>query len=205
MIARIFLLLCLLGHSAIASAVWVRLVAIGPSHAELQINDATRTMRPGQDSPEGVRLLSVSGGHAEIQANGNVHRLRLGERISPMLALRADSRGHYATELGINGRRTVALLDTGASGIAMSRNEADRLGIAYRDARKIALRTAAGESAAYLVTLESVQAGSITLRDVEAMISILPDSPAVVLLGMSFLRRVEMVKDGDRLLLIQTR
>lgn len=205
MFARIFLLLSLLGYCAVANAVWVRLVAIGPSHAELQINDATRTMRPGQDSPEGVRLLSVSGGHAEVQANGNVHRLRLGERISPMLALQADSRGHYATELGINGRRTVALLDTGASGIAMSRNEADRLGISYRDARKVATRTAAGESAAYLVNLESVQAGSITLRDVEAMISILPDSPEVVLLGMSFLRRVEMVKDGNRLLLIQSR
>jgi predicted aspartyl protease len=43
------------------------------------------------------------------------------------------------------------------------------------------------------------------LRDVEAMISVLPDSPDVVLLGMSFLRRVEMVKDGNRLLLIQSR
>lgn len=205
MVARIFLSLLLLCHSAVAGAVWVRLVAVGPGRAELQINETTRSMRPGQDSPEGVRLISISGGYAEVQANGSVHRLRLGERISPMLALRADSSGHYATELVINGRRTIALLDTGASGISMSRNEADRLGIGYRDARKIATATAAGESAAYRVSLDSVQAGSITLRDVEALISVLPDSPAVVLLGMSFLRRVEMVKDGDRLLLIQSR
>lgn len=195
----------LLGYSAVAGAVWVRLLAIGPSHAELQINDTKRSMRPGQESPEGVRLLSISGGYAEIQANGNMHRLRLGERISPMLALRADARGHYTMELAINGRRTVAILDTGASSISMSRTEADRLGIAYRDARRIPTRTAAGESSAYLVNLESVQAGSIHLRDVEATISVLADSPAVVLLGMSFLRRVEMVKDGDRLMLIQSR
>jgi aspartyl protease family protein len=199
------LVFLLLGHSLVAGAVWVRLVAIGPGQAELQINDTTRTMRPGQESPEGVRLISISGAYADIRANGNAHRLRLGERVSPMLALQADGRGHYTTELAINGRRTVAILDTGASGVAMSRNEADRLGIVYRDARRIPTRTAAGESSAYLVSLESVQAGSIHLRDVEATISVLPDSPAIVLLGMSFLRRVEMVKDGDRLLLIQSR
>lgn len=203
--ARMLLLFFLLGHSAVAGAVWVRLIAIGPSHAELQINDATRSMRLGQDSPEGVRLISISGGYAEIQANGNVHRLRLGERVSPMLVLQADGRGHYATELGINGRRTVAVLDTGASGVAMSRNEADRLGIVYRDARRITTRTATGDSAAYVVNLDSVQAGSITLRDVEALITVLPDSSAIVLLGMSFLRRVEMIKDGNRLMLIQSK
>jgi aspartyl protease family protein len=205
MIARAILIFLLLGYSVVASAVWVRLVAIGPSHAELQINEATRSMRPGQESPEGVRLVSISGGYAEILANGNSHRLRLGERVSPMLALQADGRGHYSTELAINGRRTAAIVDTGASGIAMSRNEADRLGISYRDARKITTRTAAGDSSAYLVSLDSVQAGSIQLREVEATISVLPDSPSVVLLGMSFLRRVEMVKDGERLILIQSR
>lgn len=205
MIARTVLLFLLLGHSLVASAVWVRVIAIGPSHVELQINDATRSMRPGQESPEGVRLISISGGYAEIQTNGNVHRLRLGERITPMLVLQADGRGHYSTELGINGRRTIAVLDTGASGVAMSRNEADRLGIAYRDARRITTRTAAGDSSAYVVNLDSVQAGSITLRNVEALITVLPDSPAVVLLGMSFLSRVEMVKDGNRLTLIQTK
>ena len=205
MIARMVLLSLLLGYSIVAGAVWVRLVAIGPSHAELQINDMKRTMRPGQDSPEGVRLISISGGYAEIQANGNMHRLRLGERVAPMLALRADGRGHYTTELAINGRSTVAIVDTGASSISMSRTEADRLGIAYRDAGRIPTRTAAGESSAYLVKLDNVQAGSIHLRDVEATISVLADSPAIVLLGMSFLRRVEMVKDGDRLMLIQSR
>lgn len=97
------------------------------------------------------------------------------------------------------------MVDTGASGIAMSRNEADRLGLDYRNARRIGTRTAAGDSSAYLVTLDSVQAGSIQLRNVEATISLLADSPAVVLLGMSFLRRVEMVKDGNRLLLMQMR
>ena len=205
MIARMVLLSLLLGYSVIAGAVWVRVVAIGPNYAELQINDRTRVMRPGQDSPEGVRLISISGGFAEIQANGNAHRLRLGERVSPMLVLQADGRGHYTTELAINGRRTAAIVDTGASGIAMSRTEADRLGIAYRDARRISTRTASGDSSAYMVNLDSVQAGSIQLRDVEATISVLADSPAIVLLGMSFLRRVEMVKDGDRLMLIQSK
>jgi aspartyl protease family protein len=203
MFARILLLSLLLGYSTVASAVWVRLIAISPTHAELQINDTPRVMRPGQESPEGVRLVSISGGYAEIQANGNAHRLRLGERVSPSVTLQADGRGHYVTELAINGRRTAAMIDTGASSIAMSRAEADRLGIDYRNARRITTRTAGGDSAAYVVDLDSVQAGSIQLRNVEATISVLADSPAIVLLGMSFLRRVEMAKDGNRLMLIQ--
>ncbi|MDP1613111.1 MAG: TIGR02281 family clan AA aspartic protease [Sulfuritalea sp.] len=205
MFARIILLSLLLGYSAVASAVWVRLTSLSPTHAELTINDSPRTMRPGQESPEGVRLISISGAYAEIQANGNTHRLRLGERVFPSVMLQADGRGHYISEVLINGRRTAAMVDTGASSIAMSRSEADRLGIAYRDARKISTSTAGGASAAYVVNLDSVQAGSIELRNVEATISVLADSPGIVLLGMSFLHRVEMLKDGNRLMLIQRR
>jgi aspartyl protease family protein len=67
------------------------------------------------------------------------------------------------------------------------------------------MSTAAGESQAYLVTLDSVQVGSILLRNVQATVSTLANSPDITLLGMSALQRVDMVTEGNRLRLIPRR
>ena len=48
-----------------------------------------------------------------------------------------------------------------------------------------------------------VRVGPIQLRNVEALVSVEANSPAVALLGMSFLRRLDMVTDGRRLRLMQ--
>jgi aspartyl protease family protein len=202
--ARFTILLLLAAASVEAHAVWARLIALAPHRAEFQVNDMTiRVLRPGETSPEGIRLIAAKADHAEVEANGVRYRLTLGQRIQPMLELRADRGGHYATDLLINGRATRAVVDTGATAIALSRGEAERLGIAYRQGKLIRTRTAGGDREAWLITLESVQAGSILLRNVEATVSTLPDSPPVTLLGMSFLRRVDMRTEGNRLLLMQ--
>ena len=189
-----------------ALAVWVRVVAIGPNYAQLEINQGTvRTLRPGDDSPEGVRLLSLTATHAEVQANGISQKLALGQKMAPMAVLQADARGHYVTEIGINGRPTRAVVDTGATGIAFSRNEAERLGIAWQGGRPITVQTAAGPRPGYVVTLDSVQVGGIVLRQVDAIVSSVPDAPAITLLGMSFLGRLEMKQQRNQLLLMQLR
>jgi aspartyl protease family protein len=198
------LLALIAATSAEAYAVWARLIALAPHRAEFQVNDGTiRVLRPGETSPEGLRLLTAKADHAEVEANGVLYRLTLGQRIQPMHELRADRGGHYATDLLIDGRATRAVVDTGATAIALSRGEAERLGIAYRQGKLIRTRTAGGDREAYLITLDSVQAGSILLRKVEATVSTLPDSPPVTLLGMSFLRRLDMRTEGNRLLLMQ--
>lgn len=187
-----------------AQAVWVRVMGLGPNRAELQINQTpVRVMYPGQTSPEGVRLLVVAKDYVEIEANGASHRLALGQRIEPQVIVEADSRGHYATEAAINGRRLVVLIDTGASTIAFSRTEAERLELDFRQGRRIKVTTASGQADAFLVTLDEVRVGPIQLRGVEATVSLEANSPAVTLLGMSFLRRLDMVTDGRRLRLMQ--
>jgi len=202
-IARLLVAALLLACAAQAQAVWVRLVGLGPGRAELQINQgAVRVMRPGETSPEGVRLLAATMDYAQVEANGAVHRLTLGQRIEPMVVLQADRRGHYGAEIQINGRSVIALVDTGATTVALNRSDAERLGLSYRQGRMVKMRTASGETDGYLISLDQVQVGPILLRNVEAWVSALPDSPAVALLGMSFLRRLEMVTDGDRLRLM---
>lgn len=203
---RLLLMVCALVGSTAAQAVWVRVVAIGPGYAQIEVNQATvRTLRPGEQTPEGVRLHSLSATHAEIEANGVTQRLSLGQRMAPTAIIQADARGHYAAVASINGRRTTVLVDTGATGVALSRNEAERLGIAYQSGRRINIRTAGGDTIGYVVSLDSVQVGGITLNKVDAVVSSLPDAPPIALLGMSFLGRLEMVKDGNRLQLMQLR
>ena len=201
-----FILICSALWSTPAAAVWVRLVAIGPNYAQLEINQGSaRTMRPGDQTPEGVRLLALTASHAEVQVNGITQKLSLGQKIAPMARLQADQRGHYQTEMTINGRRTHAIIDTGATGVSLNRNEAERLGIAWQSGRQITMQTAAGNRPGYVVTLDSVQVGSITLRNVDGIVSSQPDAPAITLLGMSFLSRVEMKQQGNQLLLMQLR
>lgn len=205
-LCRLAIALCLGGFALHANAVWVRLMGLGPNRAELQINQTPlRVMYAGETSPEGVRLVAVTRDFAQIEANGFSYRLTLGQRIEPMVVLEADRDGHYATELVVNGLRIAALVDTGATTVAFNRTEAERLGLDYRRGRLITLRTANGDAEAYLITLNEVQMGPIVLRGVEATVSVLPNSPPVTLLGMSFLRRLELVTDGRQLKLMQLR
>ncbi len=205
-VARLLFLAVMAAGSVDAHAVWARLIALAPQRAEFQVNETTiRVLRPGETSPEGIRLVAAKADYAEVETNGVLYRLTLGQRIQPKLELRADRGGHYAAEVVINGRPTRALVDTGATTVALSRGEAERLGLSFRQGKLIRTRTAGGERDAYLITLDTVQAGSILLRGVEATVSTLPDSPPVTLLGMSFLRRVEMRTEGNRLLLMQLR
>lgn len=204
--SRLAVALFLGGFALHANAVWVRLMGLGPNRAELQINQTPlRVMYAGETSPEGVRLVAVTRDFAQIEANGFSYRLSLGQRIEPMVVLDADRGGHYATELVVNGQRIAALVDTGASTVAFNRTEADRIGLDYRRGRLIRLRTANGDAEAYLITLNEVQMGPIVLRGVEATVSLQPNSPPITLLGMSFLRRLELVTDGRQLKLMQLR
>ena len=203
MLARLIAAAWLIGIASQAQAVWVRLIGLGPDRAELQINRTTvRVMRPGDSTPEGVRLISLTANSAQVEANGFSYQLTLGQRIEPMVVLKADNRGHYTTNAVVNGHAINALVDTGATTVAFSRSEAERIGLPFRNGRLIKSGTAGGETDSYLVMLKYVQVGPILLRDVEATVSTLADSPPVILLGMSFLRRLEMSADGDSLRLM---
>lgn len=204
MLPNLLIAVVLLGYASITQAVSLRLVALAPYQADLQIDGGSvRRMRPGTTSPEGVRLISADTNYAELEVDGQRHRLGLGQRIEPGVELKADARGHYFTDITINGRTTRALVDTGATTMAFSQLEAERLGLSYRQGAVVRTRTAAGDSQAYLITLDSVQLGPIVLRQVEASVSMLPNSPPMTLIGMAFLQRLDIVSRGDRLRLIQ--
>jgi len=111
---------------------------------------------------------------------------KLGEAST--VALKRGLDGHYRAEALINGEKVEVLIDTGATGVAISQKVADKLGLKSIDA--IRTNTANGDSIGYIVRLNSVKVGGVEAHNVAAMIA--PNLDGNVLLGMSFLGRMDV-------------
>ncbi len=176
--------------------------------AVLLINGEQRLLKVGKRSPEGVLLVSVDKAAAVIEIDGRRRSLTLSRIVSsgysaPKTAvarIQSGNGGHYYTPGRINGIAVKFLVDTGATSVAMNLPEAKRLGLNYRAGREITVGTASGTTKAYLVQLDSVRVGEIEVRNVEAAVH-LGNFPSVILLGNSYLSRVELNRENGVLVL----
>jgi len=107
---------------------------------------------------------------------------------SSTVVLKRGLNGHYSTEALINDVKVDVLVDTGATGIAIPQNIADKLNL--KSINAIRTHTANGDTVAYLVRLKSVKIGGVEAKNVSA--SITPSLEGEVLLGMSFLGRMDV-------------
>lgn len=130
------------------------------------------------------------------QNNPNTARV-LGTQSGELVLLR-NRAGHYVAEGEINGRHVTFLLDTGATAVALPGSLARELGVKRGPA--VTVQTANGPAAGYETRLDSVRVGPIEMRDVAAIVANGMDIDTV-LLGMSFLKRVEFTQSGERLTL----
>jgi len=106
--------------------------------------------------------------------------------------------GHYVTSGAINEQAVVFLLDTGASDVSVPASVAEALGL--KRGVEVLYQTANGTITGYATTLDSVRIGTITLHNVRASINPYMEGDEV-LLGMSFLRHLELVQRNDTLTL----
>lgn len=114
------------------------------------------------------------------------------------VVLQRNRSGHYVASGTLNGEPVVFLVDTGATDVALPAEVARRLGI--QGGAPVVSRTANGTTTGWATRLDSVAIGGLVLRNVRALI--LPNMPGQeVLLGMSFLKRLELVQSGDTLTL----
>lgn len=122
----------------------------------------------------------------------------LGRRVR----LPADARGHFTAEFRLNGRPVNALVDTGATTVAINKSTARRIGINLVPADFIyKVNTANGTTRAAAAVIDRIQIGRISLENVEA--AVLEDSALqTTLVGMSFLKRLGrfQVENGALLL-----
>jgi aspartyl protease family protein len=128
-----------------------------------------------------------------------VRPIRIDSRERQALTLYADARGHFVSDAMINGARMSFLVDTGATLLSLGASDATRAGIDYRRGEKSITQTAGGPVEVWRVKLDRVQVGPFTFHGVEA--AVLETALPVALLGMSVLNRLEMRRDGNRLVL----
>ncbi len=188
----------------------IELFALFEHKAILKIDGARRVLAVGQTSPEGVKLIATDTSEetARIELDGRLEVLTLGVVASAGFAdpkgaesitLWADSGGFFRTDGQINGRSVKFLIDTGANTIALNSRTAERIGLDYRrHGRPSLASTAGGVVRIYTIKLESVAVGGILLHNLDAGV-IEGDHPNDVLLGMSFLGKLDMTRDGERL------
>ncbi|MDR1888318.1 MAG: TIGR02281 family clan AA aspartic protease [Zoogloeaceae bacterium] len=192
-----------------AFAVEVGLAGILGSKAMLTIDGAApRTLAVGQ-SYNGVKLLAVQSDSVQVEIDGKRRSLKIGQNAvgaessgeNARATLMADKLGHFRTTGSINGRPVRFIVDTGASVIGISASEAKRLGLDLSRAETGVSATANGLVEFHAVTLNTVKVGDITLHNVAA--GVLPQDMPYALLGMSFLNRTTMERNGDTMILIQ--
>lgn len=207
-IAFSVLLLCL-AHTSAALDIRVKMLSNGS--ALLQIDGQQRFLRNGARSPEGVLLVSADSEQAIIEWDGQRRALKLNRDISSGYSapqktetrIASSHGGHYVTPGLINGRPVQFMVDTGATSIAMNYLEAERLDIDYRAGVPVVVSTANGRAKAFRVVLGRVSVGGIEVNQVEAVVST-STSPEVILLGNSYLGKVDMRIDAG-VLLLQTK
>lgn len=116
------------------------------------------------------------------------------------VVLTRNRQGHYLANGEINGVAVTFMLDTGATAVALGPELARKVGVVA--GQPVVTRTANGSVRGYRTTLESVKLGNIEQADVPATVSPGLDGMQV-LLGMSFLRHLELIQRGETMTLRQ--
>ncbi|WP_162143764.1 TIGR02281 family clan AA aspartic protease [Hellea balneolensis] len=110
--------------------------------------------------------------------------------------------GQFWTDATVNSGYVRFLIDTGASAIALTKEDAQRAGLRLNELNyNVPIRTAGGRNMAARVTLKTVSVGSITLRNIEALV--VPEGLETSLLGMTYLGQLQKVEATPSALLLR--
>ena len=196
---------------SVARAADVALVGvIGDKAAVLAIDGGEpKTVKLGQ-TWSGVKVVAIEKTQATVEADGKQRVLQLGQHYRGVAAsdarqsvtLAADPGGHFFADAIINGQAMRFVVDTGASVVVLMAADATRMGIDWRKGRRANMQTANGSTVGYLVKLQSVRVGGIELQNVDGVV-VEQGLGSFGLLGMSFLNRVEMRREGEKMELIR--
>jgi aspartyl protease family protein len=142
--------------------------------------------------PEATRTISVAA-PAESAAPAPLAE-------GPWTTLKREDNGHFFARAQVNGQSVDFMVDTGATGVALTENDARRLGIALDPANyQVVGSGASGAVYGQFVTLDSV---SLDGKRVEQVSGAVLKGSEVSLLGQSFLSRMGHIEiSGDRMVI----
>jgi aspartyl protease family protein len=177
------------------------------SKALLVINGGAPKALAAGDEHKGVKVVSVSSEATVVDVGGQRQTVRLGGApvslggsgggggSGSQIVLTAGTGGHFMTQGSINGKAIEFMVDTGATTISLSADDARRIGIKYENGQKVMSQTANGTRVVHVVRLDRVRIKDVELYDVEAVVG---DAPMpFALLGNSFLTRFQMKREND--------
>lgn len=199
----------LLLWAAQATAASVGVVGLFKDKAMVSIDGGQPRLIAAGQTVQGVKLLSASSESAVFEIEGSKPRtLAMGQSFAatagggkPTVKLSADPQGHFISMGAVNGNSVNFLLDTGASVVTLSASEASRMGINYKAGETVGASTANGVISAWRVIFNNVKLGNISLNQVEGIV--VETAMPAALLGMSFLNRTDMQREGQIMTLTQ--
>jgi len=110
--------------------------------------------------------------------------------------------GQFWADATVNSGYVRFLIDTGASAVALTKEDARKAGLRLHELTyDVPIRTAGGRNMAARVKLKSIAVGSITLRNIEALV--VPEGLETSLLGMTYLGQLQKVEATPSALLLR--
>ncbi len=184
----------------------IKVMALFTDKAMLIIDGSQKILKKGQ-TYRGVTLVSSDSEAVVLKLHGQTKKFPLGREITTSykkadpgkeLVVWKDEYNMFRVYGSINNYSVHFLIDTGATSIAMSSVAAKRMGLKYKKGTPMLSSTASGVAKGYGLTLSKVKIGHIQIYNVKA--AVLEGSfPSEVLLGQSFLSRIHMTRDGDKM------
>jgi aspartyl protease family protein len=166
-------LMALLFAGAVQNSGWL---ALGPQTAP---RAQTGAARPAPEDPTPPATVHVS--HASFG----------------VVELEPDRNAQYRTDIEIDGTSLHAMVDTGATFVTLTAEDASQLNIALpASAYVIPVQTANGTSKVAHVSLREIRVNDITIHDVDALVAP-PGALNITLLGMSFLKKLDSFQVAD--------
>lgn len=191
----------------LALATEVEVQALFTNAAMLKVQGKSKMLKVGQ-SFGGVTLLAATSRFATIELGGQQRELAVSQRITGnyevpserTVSIPRDSALQYQVQATINGRAMTVMVDTGANVVALNSGHAASLGIDFRSGTPSQVETASGVVSAWVISLQSVDVGGIRVDNVRASV-VEGTHPTTILLGMTYLKHVQMNEKNGILLL----
>lgn len=147
----------------------------------------------GLDMPNATKAVKTA--HAlpqkQVQVNGSVVSIPKNPRD-----------GQYWAEARVNSGYVRFLVDTGASAVALTLEDARKAGLRERDmVFNVPVATAGGTNYAARVQIDSISVGGITLRDINSLV--IKDGLNTSLLGMTYLGQLQKVEATPSALILR--
>ena len=145
-----------------------------------------------------IDIYQISKEPRSDSAGEAVHTFEYEERIE------ANRYGHFYTMAEVNGEEIKVLVDTGATYVSLTYEDAQKIGFNPIDQDfTMRMRTANGIKKSAPVMLDRVEIGNIEVRNVRAVISP-PGTSFSNLLGMSFIKGLDRFElNGNELIMAQ--